>query len=99
MAMKLHHWLVLHGISHARFGELLDVHPATIGKYTGGVIPGKKIMRRIYLATDGQVEPNDFYDLSLEHLTMEEFRYVSSPFRSRLGIDANRQPKPDGGGA
>ena len=80
--MKLNHWLVLNDVSHTRFAELIDVHAATVGKYLGGVVPGRKVMRRIYLITGGKVEPNDFYDLSIDNLTMEEFRYVSPTFRS-----------------
>ncbi len=79
--MKLNHWLVLNNVSHTYFADVIGVHAATVGKYLDGVIPGKIIMRRIYLATGGQVAQNDFYDLSLDNLTKEEQQYVNTTYR------------------
>jgi hypothetical protein len=73
--MKINHWLILTDTTGESFVEQLakvppettPIHPATISKYAiHGAIPRPDVMRRIFIVTKGQVQPNDFYNLSIE---------------------------------
>lgn len=64
--MKLNAWLILHEVKENELAGRVGVHPTTVSKYIlHGVIPRPEVMREIFLFTRGQVQPNDFYNLSI----------------------------------
>lgn len=68
--MRLNAWLVLHDVKENDFAHKIGVHPSTVSKYlVHGVIPRPEVMREIFLVTRGQVQPNDFYNLSIKPKT------------------------------
>ncbi len=68
--MKLNAWLILNDVKENEIASRVGVHPTTISKYIiHGVIPRPEVMREIFMVTGGQVQPNDFYNLSLNQKT------------------------------
>ncbi len=62
--MQLRDYLNQSNISPINFAGLVGVGHQNVYRYLSGKrIPSPEIMRRIVVATDGQVTPNDFYDL------------------------------------
>jgi len=65
--MKLSDWMKKNKLSCSmaaqKFG-IININPATnVWRYCNGQrIPRKEEMKKIYLGTDKQVQPNDFYD-------------------------------------
>jgi hypothetical protein len=66
-AMKLSDWMKKNKLNcretAQKFG-IININPSTnIFRYRNGErIPRKEEMKKIYLGTDKQVQPNDFYD-------------------------------------
>jgi DNA-binding transcriptional regulator YdaS (Cro superfamily) len=52
-------------LTDAGFADLIGVSAAAVNRYAGKAsnIPKRDIMVRIYVQTNGDVAPNDFYDL------------------------------------
>lgn len=62
--MKLSEYLALYAIKQNKFAEKIGEKPARVNHYCIGTrIPRHDIMRKIYVATNGAVTPNDFYGL------------------------------------
>lgn len=61
--MKWGEWVIAEGLSWAEAGRRIDATTSEARQYAFGRVPRKSPMARIYLATGGQVTPNDFYDL------------------------------------
>ena len=62
--MNLKKYLALNAIKQNDFAEKIGDKPQNINKYCFGArIPRPKTMKKIFEATQGQVTPNDFYDL------------------------------------
>lgn len=62
--MRLDMWLKRNKIWAKDFAPQIGVDGSTLSCWVHkGSIPNKATMRAIYVATAGQVEPNDFYDL------------------------------------
>ena len=65
--MNLNKYLALNAIKQNDFAEKIGDKPQNINKYCFGArIPRPKTMKKIFDATQGQVTPNDFYDLPAE---------------------------------
>ena len=62
-AMKPIAWREVKGLSQAELGKRLGVAQASIARYESGRVPEPETVIRYYLATGGQVQPNDFFDL------------------------------------
>lgn len=57
-------WVRQRGLTWEAAARLIAVSNSTVAyRYTKGSVPRPPIMGRIYLATDGEVTPNDFYRL------------------------------------
>ena len=83
--MKLTNYLSLNDIKQNEFAENIGEKPARINKYCLGVrIPRPDVMKSIFEATDGQVTPNDFYNLG----TAEDVQAAAVP--------VNDEPKGKG---
>jgi DNA-binding transcriptional regulator YdaS (Cro superfamily) len=62
--MTLHKWAEIHQLGLRAVAQLLGVDRSLAHKWLAGeTIPSAQNMRSIYRKTDGEVEPNDFYDL------------------------------------
>ena len=62
--MKLSEYMHVTGETPAGMARSLDTSWQTVKNYmTGNRIPEAAIMTRIVAATNGAVQPNDFYDL------------------------------------
>jgi len=62
--MKLKNYIKDSKISINDFAKTVGVHRMTIQKYIYEIrMPIATIMQKIYLATNGEVQPNDFYNL------------------------------------
>jgi DNA-binding XRE family transcriptional regulator len=65
-------WLVQNGRTQASFAALIGVPQATISKICSGkMLPQRDIMRRIYVATNGEVDANALFGLSPDLLAEE----------------------------
>ena len=63
--MKLNQYLAGSEKRQSEIAKAVGVAQATISRYANGLrIPTPEIMARIVAATDGQVTPNDFYDVA-----------------------------------
>ena len=65
--MTLKEWIKQNGLSYNKAATKIGIknkNPATnLQRYsTGQRIPHKKVMEKIYFATNKKVQPNDFYD-------------------------------------
>jgi hypothetical protein len=62
--MTLQKWTEVHQLNSRNVANLLGVDRSLAYKWLmGETIPSPENMRAIYRKTDGEVEPNDFYDL------------------------------------
>ena len=62
--MTLDEWLTTHKktCSETAFGELIGKTQQSVNRYRRGVqMPDRETMAKIVTATQGQVQPNDFY--------------------------------------
>ena len=61
--MKLSEYLENQGLSQEGFGRLIGVTQQAVERYVSGArVPRPEVIRRIVDATDGAVEPNDFFE-------------------------------------
>jgi hypothetical protein len=61
---SLGQWLIENNLTLEAFATLAKTNKNQISYYCSGrSIPRRDLMRRIYVLTHGQVQPNDFYDL------------------------------------
>jgi transcriptional regulator with XRE-family HTH domain len=59
--MKLKYYLKRARISEKSFADRVGVHQSTMHRYvTGELEPSFKVLRKIFLESDQEVEPNDF---------------------------------------
>ena len=57
-------WLHKNQVSSIAFAKRVGTSDATVSRMCAGIhIPRKEVMRRIFIETQGAVQPNDFYDL------------------------------------
>jgi transcriptional regulator with XRE-family HTH domain len=64
MAMNLHQYLRQSLLTQKRFAELTGIKQPTVSHYINGDrLPSRHVMQRIFVITNGQVTPNDFFDL------------------------------------
>ena len=68
--MTLKEWMDKEGLNDRQAAEVIgirNINPSTnINRYKSFKrIPQKKVMKMIYIATKGKVQPNDFYDLKV----------------------------------
>ena len=62
--MDLQTYISLKGMSQEQFAQRIGVKQKSVSRYAAGErVPHPKIMADIYSATNGAVEPNDFYEL------------------------------------
>jgi hypothetical protein len=62
--MRFSEWISREKLSFRAAAERIGVANGTAARrYTIGGIPSRETMARIYLATCGEVTPNDFYEL------------------------------------
>ena len=71
--MKLSVWMKTNGMTHAEFTNAAkysghEISVFAVNKWTTGArIPRRKEMQFIYELTNGQVSPDDFYNLPKKH--------------------------------
>jgi hypothetical protein len=62
--MRFAEWIIREKLTFQAAAKLIGVANGTAARrYTVGAIPGREVMTRIYLATRGEVTPNDFYGI------------------------------------
>lgn len=62
--MKLRAYREARGLSQEEIGKLINRSGVAVSRYESGErMPGADDMRRIFVATGGEVTPNDFHDL------------------------------------
>lgn len=61
--MKLLAYLTKKKESPNAFATRIGVPPHTVYRYLAGRVPRPDIMSTVYKATNGNVQPNDFYEL------------------------------------
>ena len=62
--MRLEHWLQKNGCTPSGFARRIGVPPSTISRLLQDRrSPSYEIMRKIINGTNGEVLPNDFFDL------------------------------------
>ena len=60
--MQLQSYITAHGLSRPAFAARIGVTPQALHRYLSGArVPHKDVLRRIAEATDGAVQPNDFF--------------------------------------
>lgn len=60
--MKLIEFLIATNTSRAEFATKIGVNPTILNRIlTGERVPRRMAMAKIVIATNGQVQPNDFY--------------------------------------
>lgn len=64
--MTLADYLSQQAESGNRFAERIGVPAITVQRYLKGRVPAPRVMEAIYTATNGAVQPNDFYRLVAE---------------------------------
>jgi len=65
--MKLDVYLKQKGISQARLARRLGMSRSAVCLLVSGKrFPSPETMRRVLLATEGEVKPNDFYDDTMQ---------------------------------
>lgn len=73
--MKLSEWRDREGWTQQRLADELGCTVSTVWRYEQGQRdPDEGTKRRIYLLTDGAVEPNDFYPMPLWRRALEAAR-------------------------
>ena len=60
--MKLSDYLSENELTHSEFAESIARERSTVSKLIAGGVPDSKTMIRIIAVTDGQVQPNDFFE-------------------------------------
>ena len=60
--MTVADYLKAKNLPQVRLAELIGVTEAAMSRYVAGRIPTPKILKKIVVATDGAVQPNDFYE-------------------------------------
>ena len=66
MVVKLAKWRKLRGMTQAQLGAAIECsqpYVSQMERANDPIVPGGDLMARIYSLTDGQVQPNDFYEL------------------------------------
>lgn len=63
--MKLADWLATEKLSDEEFAARIDTTRQAVWRYRTGRIPKREVMSRISQATNGDVQPADFYDLQV----------------------------------
>lgn len=61
--MNLAQYLADNGITEAEFARQTGLYQSTIHRIKRGAVPGPATMAAIVKATDGKVQPNDFYNI------------------------------------
>lgn len=62
--MQLRDWRNSKGLTLLELAEQIDSVVSTVVRYEKGTrLPERDAMKKIYIVTDGQVCPNDFYDV------------------------------------
>tara|TARA_R110002110_G_scaffold83081_1_gene215770 strand:- start:1307 stop:1504 length:198 start_codon:yes stop_codon:yes gene_type:complete len=65
--MKLKDYLKAKKISQARFARRLNMSRSAVSRLLdGSKFPSPETIRRVSLATNGEVTPNDFYDQAMQ---------------------------------
>ena len=60
--MKLPTYLKRKGLRIAEFAQEISVHEKTVSRYLSGKrIPSSEVLKRIVVATEGEVTANDFF--------------------------------------
>jgi len=70
--MKLDAYLEQACLTQEKFAEMIGCEQPTVTRFIKGRIPSPELMRRIVEKTDGQVTPNDFFDISPSESTVGE---------------------------
>jgi transcriptional regulator with XRE-family HTH domain len=82
--MSLSAYLETHGLTCEEFGKLLGVTGTAVSRYARGTrLPEPDIMRKIYIATKGRVQPDDFYDLPVRQ---PKARCAVDEYAGQLGL-------------
>lgn len=67
MTLTLDQWRIRHRLTYAALGGRIGASKMQARRYClREAIPNPERMRRIWLETGGEVEPNSFYDLAEE---------------------------------
>lgn len=62
--MKLAHWMKREKLTDQAMGDRIGRSHSVVQRYRNGQrIPGPISMVRIFVESNGEVQPNDFYDL------------------------------------
>ena len=61
--MKLREWLDKRGMTAKELAAQIAVSPAMITRITKGQVPRPDVMTKLAEVTEGQVRPDDFYEL------------------------------------
>lgn len=61
--MLLSAYLTKNKLTQEQFAKKIKVNQSTISHYLSGRIPNPQTMRKIVKATNGLVQPTDFYNL------------------------------------
>ncbi len=62
--MKLRRWMTREKVTYMAMSDRIGRSHSVVQRYcTGERIPGRDAMVKIYVVTNGEVQPNDFYDL------------------------------------
>ena len=61
--IKLSDWLTRKNLSQRQLGRALGLSSGIVAKYCAGRRPQPEVAAQIFHLTQGQVEPNDFYDI------------------------------------
>lgn len=62
--MKLGDWLNQQNLTNAAYGRRIGISKNYVGRLVDGVAdPSRRVLALIFASTDGQVTPNDIYDL------------------------------------
>lgn len=77
--VKLTEWREREGWSQQRLAEALGCTVSTVWRYEQGLRdPDSATKQRIFLVTDGEVEPNDFYPMPLWRRALDAARAAIS---------------------
>lgn len=82
MVTPLKKYLDNHNLKISDFSKKVGIPQPSLSRYLAGRVPRKAEMYKIYIATNGAVTPNDFYDLPLlesERSQLDFFKPVFHP--------------------
>ena len=72
--MKLSAYIKRERLKIADFAEKISVHEKTVCRYLGGKrIPNSEVLKRIFVATEGEVTANDFFSTDDEEDERQQF--------------------------